>query len=136
MKVKSIIIVGVLFFCGVNVFAQNGGKAEPNRIKFAKGKSAAAVSGKIKGDEQSEYTFAAGKGQKVNIKITSLPPGKFSSFKVLNAEGEPQFVSEHDSNYRYVFTAQYTGDYLIWVNFRPAGKVNSAKYLLTLSITR
>lgn len=134
MKIRLLITAAILLFCSLNIFAQNGGKAEPNRIEFARGKSSATVSGRIYGDLQAEYVFAASEGQTINIKISSLPKGNFSSFKVLNAYEEPEFTSDYDVNYEYTFTAPYSGDYLIWVNFRPAGKVKSAKYFLTLSI--
>jgi hypothetical protein len=130
---KLILVFAFLLFGFFNAFAQ-GGKAEPNRIQFAKGKSSATVSGKIYGDLQAEYVFTANEGQTVNLKITSVPKGKFTAFKVLNAYGEPEFISEFDSNYEYVFTAPYSGDYLIWVHFKPAGNVKSAKYFLTLGI--
>lgn len=133
MKIRLIFALAILLFCYANSFAQ-GGKAESNRVKFLKGKSTAVVSGKIYGDLQAEYIFAANEGQMVNIKIGSIPKGKYAAFKVLNAYGEPEFVSEYDANYEYVFSAPYTGDYLIWINFRPTGKTTSARYLLTLSI--
>ena len=124
----------MMLFCAGNTLAQNGGKAEPNRIKFTKGKSIATVSDEISGGLQAEYAFGAKKGQTVMIKIASLPKGNYTAFKVLNAFEAPEFTSESDINYNYTFTAPYAGDYLIWVNFRPAGKVKSAKYSLTLSI--
>lgn len=123
-----------MLLSAASIFAQNGGKAEPNRIKFAKGKSSAVVTGRVRGDEQAEYTFAASEGQTVKLKITSIPKGFFTSFKVMNAYGEPEYLSDLDAYSDYEFTAPYSGDYLIWVNFRPAGKVLSAKYNLTLSI--
>ena len=134
MKIKSLILFAIMLFCTGNIFAQNGGKAEPGRISFAKGKSIATVSGKIYGDLQAEYVFGATEGQTVTIKISSLPKGNYSIFKVLNGYDAPEFTSESDINYNYTFKAPYTGEYLIWVNFRPAGKVKSAKYNLTLSI--
>ncbi|MGI8468175.1 MAG: hypothetical protein ACR2N3_06965 [Pyrinomonadaceae bacterium] len=135
IKINLFVALVISLFCFAgNVFAQNGGKAKSNRISFAKGKSSAIVTGKIYGDVQAEYVFAASEGQTVTVKISSIPKGKFASFKVLNAYDEPEFASEYDANYEYIFTAPYSGDYLIWVNFRPAGKVNSAKYFLTISI--
>lgn len=131
---KILTILSFTLLCSINLFAQGGGKAEANRIEFARGKSAATVSGKIYGDLQAEYVFTASEGQTINLKITSLPKGNFSIFKVLNAYGEPEFTSESDINYQYNFTAPYSGDYLVWVTFRPAGKTKSAKYFLTLSI--
>jgi hypothetical protein len=134
MKTKIMIFAALLFFAAINVFAQDGGKAEPNRIKFAKGKSSATVSGQIYGDVQAEYVFTVKAGQTVTLKITSIPKGKFAAFKVVNDAGAPEFVSERDSNYDYIFTAPYSGNYVVSVHFRPAGKVDSARYNLTLSI--
>ena len=136
MKLKLSIIFAIMLFCAGNSLAQNGGKAEPNRIKFTKGKSIATVSDKISGGLQAEYAFGAKKGQTVTINISSFPKGNYCAFKILNAFEAPEFTSESDINYNYSFTAPYTGDYLIWVNFRPAGKVKSAQYSLTLNIKK
>ena len=54
-------------------FAQHGGKAEPNRIAFARGASSATVRGTVSGDEQAEYTFTAKKGQTVTITYSESP---------------------------------------------------------------
>ena len=134
MKTKFIIGAWILLFGFVGVFAQNGGKADAKRIKFVKGKSSATVSGKVYGDVQAEYVFSAKKGQKVNLKIASVPKGYFTAFKVINADGAPEFFSDLDVNYDFAFAAPYSGDYMVWVNFRPAGKVVSAKYNLTVGI--
>ena len=131
---KLFIIFAFVILGFAHAQAQNGGKAEPNRIRFANGKSSATVSGKIYGDLQAEYVFSADEGRTVSLKIVSIPKGKFAAFKVLNAYDEPEFSSESDNNYEYTFTAPYSGDYLVWVTFRPAGKISSAKYSLTLSI--
>jgi hypothetical protein len=134
MKTKLLICLSILLLAAATAFAQNGGKAEANRINFARGKSSATVAGKIYGDLQAEYVFTVSEGQTVTLKITSIPKGKFAAFKVLIDYGEPEFLSEYDSNYEYAFTAPYSGDYLVWVHFKPAGRVKSAKYNLTLSI--
>lgn len=134
MKTKLLIVFAILLLSGVNVLAQNGGKAEPNRITFAKGKSSAVKTGKIYGDVQAEYVFGASQGQTVTIRISSVPKGNYSAFQVLNAADFAEFASEQDVNYSYSFTAPYTGDYLIWVKFRPAGAVKQANYTLTLGI--
>lgn len=53
----------VLLFFAFSIFAQ-GGKAEPNRITFAKGKTAATAGGSLKTREVAEYIFSAKKGPK------------------------------------------------------------------------
>ena len=131
MKIKLTIIVGILFLCAVNIFAQ-GGKAEPNRIKFAKGKSAAILTGTLSGDEQMEYVFGAKAGQKITLKVTSEPPGNFFDF-ALSGDGF-EFQTENDSYADYSFTAPETGDYLVSVEKKPGGKIKKAKFILTLNI--
>ena len=126
----------MLLFCFANAYAQNGGKAEPNRITFAKGKSAATVSGRVKGDEQAEYVFSAREGQIIQVKITSVPKGKVASFRILNSDEQSKFYTKYAENYEYAFPAPYTGDYVIWVSLQPKTKVKAAKYNLTLTITK
>lgn len=136
MKSKIVGAIAVLLFCFVSAFGQNGGKAEPNRIKFTKGKSSVTVSGKVKGDEQAEYIFSAQKEQLIVVKITSVPKGKVASFRILNPNEEATFYTKYEENYEYAFPAPYTGDYVIWVSLQPETKVKSAKYNLTLTITK
>jgi len=125
----------MLLFCFVNADAQNGGKAEPNRIKFAKGKSAATASGTVKGDEQAEYVFSAREGQIIRVKIASVPKGKVATFVILSPTEEGKFFTKFFENYNYTFPAPQTGDYVIRVFLQPAAKVKSARYNLTLGIT-
>src|SRR5258707_3530719 len=62
--------------------AQRGGKAEPNRIEFKRGTTSTIVSGTVRGDEEAEYVLAAKKGQRLIIKLTSVPV-KSAVFKLL-----------------------------------------------------
>lgn len=133
MKIKLSIIISVILLCAVSAFAQ-GGKAEPLRISFDKGKSSKTVSGSLKGDEQYEYIFGASAGQTVKLNLVSTTPkGKFHTFSVLGAD-EIEFASEYDNNYDLEFTAPETGDYMVFVVMRPTEKVRSGKFSLTLSI--
>ena len=116
----------------MKTFAQ-GGKAEPNRISFAKGKSAVTKTGSLKSGQTFEFVFGAKAGQKVKIKIVSTTPkGRFHYFSLLGDGFD--FATEYDINYFYDFTAPETGDYFLNVNFNPTGKVTSGKFSLTLSI--
>ncbi len=133
MKIKFLVIVGILIVCAVSVSAQGGGKAEANRIKFAKGKSGAIISGTLSNDQQMEYVFGAKAGQKITLKVTSVPKGNFFSFAVAGAE-DIEFETEYDSYADYTFTAPETGDYLVTVNKNPTEKVPKAKFTLTLTI--
>lgn len=132
MKTKFFLLVGILLICAAGAFAQ-GGKAEPNRVKFAKGKTSAVTTGTIKVSEEAEYIFAAGKGQKVTLKVvTTKPKGALAKFKL---RGESvDFSTEYDTYKEYTFIAPETGDYFFAVMFDPAGNYRSAVYALTLSI--
>ena len=133
MRTKLTIIIGILLLCAANAFAQGGGKAEPKRIKFAKGKSSAGVSGTLSNNQQMEYIFSAKAGQKITLKVTSVPKGNLFSFSVDGASGI-ELETELDSYDDYTFTAPETGDYLVFVTKRPTEKVPKAKFLLTLTI--
>ena len=131
MKNKILIVIALTFICAVNLFAQ---KAEPNRIAFAKGKSSATKTGMLKSGETYEYVFGAKQGQKIKLSIVSTAPkGKFHYFSLLGDGFD--FATEYDKNYTYEFAAPQTGDYLLNVNFNPAGKVTAGKFSLTLTIT-
>ena len=125
----------MLLFCFVDAYAQNGGKAEPERVKFAKGKTSASVGGRVKGDEQAEYVFTARAGQTVSVKITSIQDC-CASFRILDDAMPSGFITEYPVNREYSFNAPYTGDYQIWVTYKPLpnGRSGAAKYKLTLSI--
>jgi hypothetical protein len=132
MKIKLIIVTGILFLCAANVFAQGGGKAEANRIKFTKGKSSAVLSGTLSNDEQMEYVFGARAGQEITLKVTSEPKGNFFDF-TLSGDGF-EFQTEYDSYDDYSSTAPETGDYLVYVRKRPTENIKKAKFFLTLTI--
>lgn len=133
MKLRILILITAFLVCTAGVFAQ-GGKAEPLRIGFEKGKSAKTVNGALKKDQEYEYVFGATAGQTVTIKIKSTAPrGKFHAFRLLGAD-DIEFASDYDINYDLEFTVPETGDYLIFVSMRPTNKVRSGKFSLTLSI--
>jgi hypothetical protein len=136
LQVKlSVAAFAVLLFAfggATRISAQNGGKAEPNRISFKKGANRAIVTKTLKMDEEMEYIFGAKSGQKISLKIVSTPRGKFSAFKVLGDGFD--FASEYDNNYDLTFTAPETGNYLVFVKLRPTDKIKSARFALTLSI--
>ena len=129
MRTKIIFIATILLCSCLSAFAQ---KAEPNRIKFAKGKSSTILSGTLSNSEQMEYVFGAKAGQKITLKVTSQPKGGFFDFTI-DGDGF-ELETEMDSYYDYTFTAPQTGDYLVFVRKRPTEKTKTAKFFLTLSI--
>lgn len=131
MKTKITILVFALFFFAASAFAQ-GGKAEPNRIKFAKGKSSTILSGTLSNNEQMEYVFGAKAGQTITLKVVSNPKGNLFDFTI-GGDGF-DVETEYDSYSEYSFTAPQTGDYLVFVRKRPTDKVPKARFSLSLSI--
>ena len=117
-----------LVFCTGNAFAQNGGKAEPNRIQFAKGTSSKTLTGTLKNGQVMEYVFGAAKGQTVTIRNAT---SNIFDFRVLNDE----YFSEgdFDSSPSYTFEIPEAGDYLFTVRKKVAGP-RSSRFSLTITI--
>lgn len=99
------------------------------RLKFAKGRSAATVSGAvIRGDEDT-YIVGARAGQTMRVKITSLE--KNAVFTVKDAAGNYlQDAGEGDDATNWTGDLPSTGDYEISVG----GTRGNATYKLTVSI--
>jgi hypothetical protein len=116
--------------CSVSL-AQGGGKAEPLRIEFKRGGNSAIVSGKVRGTEEAEYILAARKGQKLIIKLTSVP--RRSSVFDLKAPDNADLGLEYDANYEYTGVLPKTGDYLIIV-VRPTTSPGTSTYNLSISV--
>lgn len=110
--------------------AQRGGKAEPNRIEFKRGTTSTTISGTVHGDEQAEYVLAAKKGQRLVIKLTSVP-AKSSVFQLLGPDNDTLGL-EFDANWDYSGKLPKTGDYFITVA-RPTESKGTSKYRLTVS---
>ncbi len=119
----------VVLFSAAGAVAQ---KAEPLRIKFAKGKTSATVTDRLSGDEEMDLVFGASKGQTVTLKVTSDPAGKLFNFKI-GGDGF-EFGNDEESYEEYSFEAPETGDYLVWIRKLPSKKVPSAKFYLILTI--
>ena len=111
--------------------AQRGGKAEPNRIEFKRGTHSTAISGTVRGDEQAEYVLAAKKGQRLILKLTSVP-AKSSVFQLLGPENDTLGL-EYDANYDYSGVLPKTGDYFITVS-RPTQTKGMSRYKLTVTL--
>ena len=111
--------------------AQRGGKAEPNRIEFKRGTNSTTISGTVRGDEQAEYVLGAKKGQKLVIKLTSVP-AKSSVFQLLGPDNDTLGL-EYDANYNYSGTLPKTGDYFITVA-RPTASKGTSRYKLAITV--
>jgi hypothetical protein len=132
MMSKSLILAALLVLvAGSAAFAQRGGKAEPSRIEFKRGTSSTTISGTVRGDEEAEYTLAAKQGQRLTIKLTSVP-AKSSVFQLLGPENDTLGL-EFDANYSYTGVLPKTGDYFISVK-RPTEAKGTSRYKLTITV--
>ncbi len=130
-KFSFLLVFAFLAFSAVSISAQNGGKAEPGRIKFAKGKSSAVVAGSLKGDEQQEFIFGARAGQKVYI---TNPDSDTFSYSVVRVDDEQiSYESTELAEPTLEFEVHETGDYMLFVKRNATSKV-AKKFAITLAI--
>lgn len=115
----------------VVAMAQGGGKAEPLRIEFKRGSTSTTVRDAISGSVEAEYVFAARKGQRLTIKLTSTP--RRSAVFDLKAPDNADLGLEFDANYNYSGTLPVTGEYLIIV-VRPTTAPGKSSYKFTITI--
>jgi hypothetical protein len=111
--------------------AQGGGKAEPRRIEFARGTSTATINEKIKDNQEAEYVLVAKKGQRLTIKLTSVPHR--SAVFDLKAPGDADLGLEYDANYSFNKILPVSGDYFITV-VRPTSAKGDSTYKLVITI--
>lgn len=128
---RSFLISLVIFaaFGVTAIVAQGGGKAEPNRIKFAKGKISVTLTGTLKNDQEMEYVFGASKGQKVTVRNSRN--GLFD-FKVFSEDNFSE--GDFDSSATYTFEIAETGDYMFFVRKKQVKTPRTARFSLTLTI--
>jgi hypothetical protein len=110
-------------------FAQGGGKAEPLRIEFAKGKSSKVLTGTLTNGEEMEYVFAARKDQTVTVK--NAKSGLFD-FKVFSEENFSE--GDFDSSPTYTFAIPETGDYDLFIRKKQVKTPRRAAFSITLII--
>ena len=131
---KSAFICGcflILFGAAGPAFAQHGGKAEPGRIEFKRGATSTTVSDVIRGDEEAEFVLAARQGQRLSIKINSVPV-KSSVFQLLGEDNDTLGL-EHDANFDVSIVLPKDGDYFINVK-RPTSAKGTSRFKLTVTI--
>jgi hypothetical protein len=110
--------------------AAQGGKAEPLRIQFARGRDGATLNGKLRGDQQAEYSLGAKKGQKLTLGLQATPPGSVT----LKAMGpETNLELKPNSNQQWEAVLPEDGDYEIWV-IRASNKPGISRYKLRVTI--
>ena len=121
----------LILLCSAVVLPQGGGKAEPLRIEFKRGTYTTTVNGRVRDDQEMEFTFAARKGQNLSIKLTSVPT-KATVFD-LKAPDDADLGLEYDANWSFNKVLPVSGDYLITVA-RPTTDKGKASFKLTVTI--
>ncbi len=132
-KILQLVLASILFMiihCSVTM-AQHGGKAEPLRIEFKRGTTSTTLNGIVRGSEEAEYVLAAKKGQRLIIKLTSVPV-KSSVFQLLGEDNDTLGL-EYDANYDYSGVLPKTGDYFVNVR-RPTESKGTSRYRLTVTV--
>jgi len=128
MKIKTLITVLLMAiaFSFVSLTSADGIR---KRIKFAKGKTTATVSGAVVRGDRDTYIVGAKEEQMMNVRITS--PEKNAVFQIRDANGEYlQDAGEEDDATALTSDLPWTGDYEIIVG----GTRGNASYKLTVSI--
>ena len=123
-------LVIALNFAIPQAYAQ-GGKAEPLRVQFQRGRSSATLAGKLRGESQVEYVAEAKKGQKLTINLYASPPGSIT-VKVMTSD-VAELELKPDSKQQWSVTLPDDDDYLLWV-VRSSGKPGTSLYKLTVTI--
>ena len=124
---KAILLTVICLFSATLINAQHGGKAEPNRIQFAKGKTSSVISGTLRIAQEAQYVFAAKAGQTVTIRN----PSQAFDFRVFSEENFPD--GDFDSSPSYSFQIPADGDYNFFVR-RKVGGPKRASYRMTFTI--
>lgn len=129
MRTPGIFFVILLVFAVSSGFAQGGGKAEPQRIKFAPHSSIVTLTGTLKTDEEMEYVFAAVKGQTVTIKNSKT---SLFDFRVFSEEFD--FETEFESSPTLTFVIPETGDYNFFVRKKMVRAPRTARFSILFAI--
>ena len=110
-------------------FGQHGGKAEPKRIEFAKGRSSIVLTESLTNGSEMEYVFTAKKGQRVTV--TNPLTGLFD-FRIFSDENDME--TEFDSSRRYTFEMPQTGDYQFFVRKKMVKSPRTARFCIRFEI--
>lgn len=127
-KVSLLGVVALFAVTAISLFAQNGGKAEPGRVKFARGKSQTVLTGTLSGDQEQEFVFGARQGQTVYI---TNPDSLRFAYRLFNDSVSNDSTDLAEPTMEFVVPE--TGDYMLFVR-RANNKPRSAKFSITLAI--
>jgi len=125
-----VLALSSLFVAAHAAQAQNGGKAEPNRIEFKRGAHSATLKGRVRGDEEAEYSFGAGAGQAISINVSSVPANAIA-VEVRSPNGDALELERNGK--MWTGTLPEAGDYFMVVKLA-SGFTRRVNYTLTVTI--
>jgi len=124
------VIVTTFRPAAIGVAAWQGGKAEPIRIRFQRGRDTATVTGMLRGDVQAEYVASARKNQRLTMTVSATPSG---SIRVRARAAGVDLPLQVDARRRSSAVLPEDGDYAIWVQ-RVTASRGVSRYRLTVTI--
>jgi hypothetical protein len=129
MKIRSFVTVTIAALV-LSVVVMTSADGVTKRIKFAKGKSSATVSGSVIRGDRDTFIVRAKAEQMMTTRITSLE--KNAVFQIQGPDGEYlQDAGEGDDAMQVTNSLPYDGDYKIIVG----GTRGNASYKLTVKVT-
>ena len=131
LNARSISVVVFLFFL-IQVGPTAALQKDPQRVRFAPGKSAATIHGHIAGFDAQDYVVAARSGQQMDIRVKASNPETY--FVLYSINGKATDMNETD---HYSLQTTESGDYVIRVFMMRAAarrKGAASDYALTISI--
>ncbi|MBS1798101.1 MAG: hypothetical protein JSS81_30070 [Acidobacteria bacterium] len=121
---KILPIIALILLCAGAALAQ-GGKAEPQEIKFARGTTSATLTAVLAGDQQMEYSFTARAGQTAFFRCTTG-----FDYRLFHPDTgfDTEWTSGADS-----FELPSDGQYILYVR-KKRSPVRRARYTLNITI--
>lgn len=109
-------------------------EAASKQIQFAKGKSSASVSGKIKGNEDIDYVISAAAGQTLTVDFKASKGAAYFNVLPPGSTGEALFVGSNEGDH---FKAELPGDgdYTIRVYLMGGAKDSDKPVNYTLKVS-
>lgn len=108
-----------------------GGKAEPSRVQFPRGRSSTVLTGKLRSDWQAEYAINARERQKMTLRLNDSPAGSIT-LKAKDPDGN-ELPLQADGKQQWMVVLPKTGDYQFWV-VRASDKPGTSQYKVTVTI--
>jgi hypothetical protein len=102
-------------------------------IQFAKGKSSAAVSGKIKGSDDVDYTLRASTGQTMTVDFKASKGAAYFNVLPPGSTGEAIFIGSNEGNH-FKGVLPSDGDYTIRVYLMGGAKDSDKPVTYTLKV--